>query len=343
MYICYIMPVNRNALLRYKVLDNCFSNRGRQYTLDDLVTECSRVLIEAYPNSKGISRRQVQADIQFMESGEGWSIDLERIKSGRRMYLRYADPSFSINKSPLSAHDRSQLRDALNIISRFEGMPQFDWIREVLDKTGQHIQADQRESQPIISFDHNPFLSGFDYIRQLYQAIYNRQVLKITYQPYNVAEPMELIFHPYYLKQYNNRWFVLGLNTANNRPDWNLALDRIKHLEPTNEPYQPNHKIHWDDYFHDTIGVTKPDDRQPEDIVLLFEGITSHYILSKPLHGSQKAMWVGDALEVRLKVIPNYELEWILMSYADSVTVKKPEHLAARLKERLERAVRNTK
>ena len=31
------MPANKNALIRYKTIDNCLRNRYRRWTLDDLV------------------------------------------------------------------------------------------------------------------------------------------------------------------------------------------------------------------------------------------------------------------------------------------------------------------
>ena len=40
------MPVNRNALIRYKTIDNCLRNRYRQWTLEDLIEACSEALYE---------------------------------------------------------------------------------------------------------------------------------------------------------------------------------------------------------------------------------------------------------------------------------------------------------
>ena len=78
------MATNKNALIRYKVLDNCFRNPGRRYFIEDLITECERVLLELDPESNGISRRQIFEDISFMESKEGWSIDLSKNRIGKK-------------------------------------------------------------------------------------------------------------------------------------------------------------------------------------------------------------------------------------------------------------------
>jgi hypothetical protein len=74
------------------------------------------------PESNGISRRQIFEDIAFMESKEGWSIDLEKHRDGKRVYYRYADNSFSINNMPLNEMEVNQLRAAMDILSQFKGI-----------------------------------------------------------------------------------------------------------------------------------------------------------------------------------------------------------------------------
>ena len=93
------MATNKNALIRYKVLDNCFRNTGRRYFIDDLISECNKVLTEIDLSFNGISRRQIFDDISFMESAEGWSIELMKYRDGKKVFYRYLDPAFSINKA----------------------------------------------------------------------------------------------------------------------------------------------------------------------------------------------------------------------------------------------------
>jgi len=80
------MATNKNASIRYRVLDNCFRNVGRKYFINDLISECENVLLDIDPHSNGISKRQIYDDIAFMESAEGWSIELERHNDGKKVY-----------------------------------------------------------------------------------------------------------------------------------------------------------------------------------------------------------------------------------------------------------------
>ena len=321
------MSVNKNALIRYKVLDSCFRNHAKKYFIEDLIDECSNVLAELNPSTNGISRRQIFQDIQFMESTEGWSIELEKSRAGKRIYYRYVDPKFSINNMPLNELEISHLKSAIDILSQFKGMPQFEWMNETLPKL-QHRSTKDLNEKIIIEFDSNQYLKGIENLGELYNAILYKKVLLINYMPFEATEAFDIIIHPYYLKQYNNRWFLYGYNPAKDKFDWNLALDRIKNISELNEKYQINDTIDWQDYFEDIVGVTKPENAKVESVVLLFKGKTGHYIESKPIHGSQKLKRIDSgSVEVSLNVVINYELERLILSYADSVEVLKPKSL----------------
>jgi predicted DNA-binding transcriptional regulator YafY len=332
------MSSNKNALIRYKILDKCFRNPGKKYFIKDLIGEVESVLLELDQDSDGISRRQIFDDIAFMESKEGWNIDLERQRDGKKVYYRYSTTDFSINDMPLNEVEISQLQSAVDTLSQFKGMPQFDWIHELIPKLKQGISS--KEVAPtIIEFDSNKYLKGIEHLGSLHNAIFYNKVLDITYKPYENDTPYHVVIHPYFLKQYNNRWFLFGYHPEKERYDWNLAIDRIVEIQESKSKYHKNKQIDWQEYFDDIIGVTNPDSRIVEQIVLHFYGKTAKYMETKPLHGSQKSKWVeSNTLEVKLSLKINYELERLILSYADSVKIIKPLGLIKVIKDRLQKA-----
>ncbi|MFT3681243.1 MAG: WYL domain-containing protein [Ferruginibacter sp.] len=337
------MATNKNALVRYKLLDNCFRNPGKRYFIDDLIEECEKVLLEIDPDSNGISRRQILDDIAFMESTDGWNIELARHREGRKVFYRYADPGFSINNMPLNEVEINQLQSATEILSQFKGMPQFEWVNELVPKLKQGM-AVKEAAETIIEFDNNQYLKGIEHLGVLHNAIFYKKVLSILYQPFENDEPFEVVIHPYFLKQYNNRWFLFGYNSEKEKLDWNLAIDRIVSIKEIKGKYRKNTVIDWQEYFEDIIGVTKPVNAEIESVVLHFSGKTGNYMETKPLHGSQKSKWLnGHTLEVTLQLILNYELERLILSYADSVSVMQPLSLAKAIKNRLEEALKQYK
>ncbi|MBS1584925.1 MAG: WYL domain-containing protein [Bacteroidetes bacterium] len=262
-----------------------------------------------------------------MKDSKGYSIDLdEEFKDGRTRYYRYSDPDFSINNMPLNEIEVDNLKSAIELLSQFKGMPQFEWMNETISKLQQNIKpAKQKE---IMSFDANQYLKGIEWLGELYNSIQYKKVLTITYQDFNAPDPYELEFHPYYLKQYNNRWFVFGYNPAKDIPTWNLALDRIKDIKQVKGKYRPD-QTNWDEYFDDIIGVTIPENKKVEKVELSIASNTAKYILSKPLHHSQTQikMLDSDQVHIVLKVMVNRELINTILSFGDNITVLKPAGL----------------
>lgn len=331
------MAINKNALLRYQVLDRCFRNPGRMYFIEDLLNECNNALIELDPHSNGIQKRQLFDDIRFMESEAGWSIPLERFRHGRKVFYRYEDLSFSINNQPLNDAEAEQIKSALQIISRFSGTPQFEWVNEMIPKLESKFGLIKRKHE-IISFENNIDLKGIDFLTPLFNAIINERVLNVKYKDFRSLEPYEIIFHPYYLKQYNNRWFVFGLNAENQIPNWNLALDRIESLSETDLKYKLS-EIEWEDYFYDIVGVTRPNEGEIDNIVLKFSPEVAPYVITKPIHPSQKHKSDSKGLEVNIKVIPNFELERLILSFGEQVQVISPKKLKDRITQRLKSTI----
>lgn len=109
------MPANKNALIRYKTIDNCLRNKYRRWTLDDLVEACSDALYDMEGISRGVSSRTVQKDLQVMRSDKlGYNAPIEVYD---RSYYRYADPDYSITEMPLTTGDLRLLRHAIALLS----------------------------------------------------------------------------------------------------------------------------------------------------------------------------------------------------------------------------------
>ena len=176
------MSTNKHAQIRYNTLDKCFRNPGRNYTLDDLLEACNNAITDFDPAAEGIKRRQLFDDIRFMQSDQGWGIELdEELKFGKKRVYRYLNPGYSISQQPLSESDANHLKAALATLSRFKGTPQFDWIEELSLRLEDTFKLSNVKSN-IISFEENPYLQGKEHITQLYNAIHYQKVLKITYQ-----------------------------------------------------------------------------------------------------------------------------------------------------------------
>lgn len=326
------MPINKHALIRYRTLDKCFSNFARRYYIEDLIQACNDALYQhtgkdkyADPLNPGISRRQILVDIDFMESDAGWGALIDRVKDGRRVYYRYEDPKYTINNQPITDEEMVKLRETMLMLSRFKGLPQFEWMESLLTNLEDKFHL-QGASESVISMDGNAYATGIEHLSALFNAIINKTPLLIDYVTFDGTRYYWEI-HPYHIKQYNNRWFLIGLNNDEYRNLTTLALDRIVSYRQATTSYIKNSNIEdFDDYFEDIVGVSFPPDRKIEKVLLKFSLGRFPYIVSKPIHGSQKIVSTQDGL-IALDIIPNRELESIILSFGDDVEVVEPVSL----------------
>ncbi len=193
--------------------------------MENLIEECNKSLYDYTGSVEGIKKRQIFDDINYMESPQGWNVPLERCRDGHRVFYRYSDKSFSINSQPLNLTEENQLKEALLTLSRFKGMPQFEWVDEIIARLDSGLGL-THNSKKIIQFDQNDFLKGLEFITPIYNAILYNRVLSIDYKSFKMEETQTFLFHPYFLKQFNNRWYLFGRNDKSGFI-LNLALDRM--------------------------------------------------------------------------------------------------------------------
>lgn len=246
------MPLNKNATIRYQALDKCFSDFRHRYYIDDLIDACAEALIE-YTGHDSVSRRTVFEDITFMESEQGWSIPLERHKDGKKVYYRYKYKDFSINNQELTADEISQLKTTILTISRYRGLPSTEWLEDVISNLEYRFGL-KSHSDNVLSFEQNVGLKGIEHLSTLIDAASNKQTLSIRYKNFEGKEELWTIY-PYYLKQYNNRWFLFGWNEKYDSLS-NMALDRIEEIKLTDYPFRENKDIDFNTYFDDIVGVS---------------------------------------------------------------------------------------
>ena len=331
------MAITKKPLIRYKILDACFRNSFKNYSKEFLLEKVNKELFEiAGDESHCIKLRQLQDDIAFMRSPEGWGIELAELFDGKKRIYRYEDTNFSINNAPLNDVEMDEFQSAIQVLAQFEGMPQFEGIQEIIAKLKYDLKG-KTETKPFIGFDSNQDLKGIEHFSFLYNAVQNKIPLQIIYKDFKSEEPYTYVLHPYYLKQYNNRWFLFGLHQGSDKPDWNVAIDRIVLVQSSDAKFIPNTDIDWQEYFSDMIGVSKPIDEKIGEVVLHFNQLTGKYMENKSIHETQRHKWIDEnTFEVRIKVYLNYELERLILSYGESVKVIHPSYLIEKIRERIE-------
>ena len=333
------MPVNRNVLIRYRTIDNCLQNRSRKWTLDDLIEACSEALYEFEGIDKGVSRRSVQADIEIMRSDKlGYEAPIVVVD---RKYYTYADKNYSITNIPLSHQDMRVLGEVSGLLKQFKGFSHFTDLTEMVSKLEDRIYVQKTQSIPVVDFEKNENLKGLEFIEGIRKAIVSKTALCVTYQSFKARQPSTFCFSAYLLKEYRNRWFVLGQSHQRHAPLLTLALDRFQSLtEDGTEMYCENSTIDLATYYSDTIGVTKSPGQPDFEIVFRMKHEDAPYLITKPLHATQKIVSEdADGKIFSIRVVLNFELEREILGFGSRIQILGPRILRKRIVDQLREAL----
>ena len=130
--------------------------------------------------------------------------------------------------------------------------------------------------------------------------------------------------HPYHLRQFRNRWFLLCMTDGKNYIS-NYPLDRIESISPVSIPYLKTN-IDFDEWFDDVVGVTVRNTPLVE-VLIKVNNDRYGYIKTKPLHPSQTERWkqAEDGYTyITIKVKVNSELISLLASFGADIEVVSP-------------------
>lgn len=324
------MPVNKNAKARYDCLERCFRDTKRRYFIKDLIKECGEAVKKAGCADTTVSRSQVYADIKFLMN-EYPGMILKGKDHGQVYY--YCNDKAATR--PMSLEETKYLSDTIQTLDRFRGLPQF----KALDDAAKHFNEFALGWKPgVVGFESNEDLWGIDNFDGLFTAIVHRQVLRIMYAS-GFGKPEERIFHPYYLKQFNCRWFLIGHEQKAGAVRL-FALDRIESYSVASDIEYIPYTGDIEDYFNDVVGVTVMENVPVQEIEFeVYDKKTFDYLRTKPFHHSLfiEKEYVSPEEPARIKVTvrPNLELEAVLLRYADNIRILSPESFRERFLQRV--------
>lgn len=330
------MPKVKDFYHRIEIIDECFRQRGKKWSIEVLLKCVNQKLEDRFEES--ISKRTLQYAIAYLIDEKGAPI--EKTKDGANVLYYYGDPNYSIKNLPLTDEEVVLLKDAVEVIKQIGSTSIAQDAVSIIGKLENTIAQNPIADRTIIQFERQTVANGLEHMDNLFNAVKEKTVLKITYQPFG-REAYEQIVHPYLLKEYRNRWFLIGRDDKYNTI-CNLALDRIRNVKPLGTKFKENDLFDSNTYFNNLIGVTFPAGEEISDIVLKVAPNQVPYIKTKPIHFTQETEDLEDGwLLVRLALINNYELRSALLSYGADIEVLEPEALRNQMKDAVQKASKN--
>ncbi len=331
------MAKNKGYSIREVIIDRCLSGL-RAMTINEILDKVNEelgYLLESPIKDRGTIWR----DLKNIEAK--WHIIIEEIKIGRKTYYKYSDPKFSIYKAPLSLDEMQKLNQTLDLLKDFTGLPYFDWIDVVNARISDTIYTNIK-SQPIVSFERNPaHAQSMKHFAKLFDIIISKNAIDLTYKKFNSEHETTRTIHPYHLKEYEGRWYLVCSVDTHLDSLSCYGLDRIINYSLSEKSFHPNTKFNILEYFDSMVGLTINNNTELEEVLIWVANNEYPYIQTKPIHKSQE--YVEDKSGgkiIRLKLYLNYELEMRILSYGEKVKVLAPKDFYDRIKSRIDMLTR---
>lgn len=323
------MSRNKQAMVRMRIINECLTGgkfRSRQQILDKIREADIHVSSRCFDN-----------DIYLMRNCEQLKYFAPIAYCKIQNAYHYTDPFYSIDKIPLNEKDIEALTIAATTLAQYKYLPLMQEFEVVIDKVIRAVdrvkETDHENLLDFIYFEKTPVASGLEYLDSLIEAIKNKRVINLIYKKFGQFNTTQRHVHPYFLKEYRNRWYLVALDDKSQRIKI-FALDRIVRIDDSRIDFQEKLNLDKKDFFENGVGISMMD-MPIEKVVLSFSEIQADYVKTQAIHVSQKILQdeIGKDLVVEYNLVINYEFTSIILGYGADVKVIQPQSLAHKIQE----------
>ena len=318
------MPQNQEAHRRYKIIDACITNKYKKYpSMDELIQKCEDILDHKFNVST------IQKDIEIMKRKDdsGFSAPIKFSRKYNGYY--YSNPDYKLYSAPLNDSDIEALKAAMDFLSGFGGARVSNNFNHAVEKiltTFKEHFPDGNPGRKIIQTDAPTDGKAFEHFDFFFGAAKNKIAASFVHYSYNKQTFSSVILHPVLLKEFQNYWYVLGYS-ENHRGLRIFGLDRVYDPILLNKKFIDTNPTIRDEYFKNVYGVFPYSNRKKQKIIFRVKPMLGNYLLTHPLHPSQKVLHYGDFgyLDLSLDLIPSIELTNYFLEFSTQLKVLKPE------------------
>jgi predicted DNA-binding transcriptional regulator YafY len=282
-----------------------------------------------------ISTSMFSKDIGQMKSTYNAPINFHRLNKG----YYYTEPDFSIREFPLTHEEIDALDYSTALLHQMKGTKIFQHFENAINKVieGYRISSILGKSETqILQVEEPVHQENSNRLEVILKAIVSKQLLRISYKGFGKEEKVHRV-SPYLLKEYRNRWYVIGYSDRVDKV-LVLALDRIQQLSNDDGKFVSETDFVADDFFKYSFGITQVHEAIPEKIMISFTPKQANYIMSQPLHHSQRKIKEDEnEMVIELRVYITAELKMSILSFGSEAVVLEPESLRNEIKETIEK------
>ncbi len=324
------MPAIKNALLRYRVIDRSIRNDYKPFpSKENLRQACEEELFGSSDGSN-ICHSTIEKDIFAMRMEHDAPIKYSKAERG---YF-YTDKNFSMDDIPLTDSDISAIKAATTILNQFKNTQLFGQFQYAIDKILDRVEVSankQNYNDDFVHFESQPTVGGNEFLSPILKAIKDKKSIQFNYKSFKSVQGSVRRVQPYLLKEYRNRWYLIGKSELKDKI-LTFALDRMQNLICLETSFQLDNSFSADVFFRHSIGITSYDGK-PENIIIETRPVLSKYLISQPLHHTQKLIGEKNGIHTfSFDLLLSYELKMLLLGFGNDLKVVSPKTLSSDIK-----------
>ena len=324
------MPVIKNALLRYRIIDRAIRNEYIPFPSKKELRQLCEDEIFGSSDGTHICDSTIEKDLFAMRMEH----DAPIVYSKKDRGYFYSEKNFSMDDVPLTEKDVNAIKAASTILHQFKNTSLFSQyefaIQKILDRAISSSKSITQEEQ-VIQFETLPTVRGNENLEIFLEAIKNKKTVQFNYFNYSKEEKTVRRVHPYLLKEYRNRWYLTGKSELKNKVI-TFGLDRIYDPIVLEQKFTVDSLFSPDNYFKHSLGITVFNEL-PNDIIIETKPILSKYLESQPIHHSQEIKEIkanGNHI-FSFHLLITYELKMLLLGFGKDCKIISPNLLKSQI------------
>ena len=335
------MPSNKYALIRYRIIDQMI--RKRHYpTKEDLRAACEDALYGSSDNLR-ISGSTIDKDIYALRNEQEFGYAPIEFHPQYRGYF-YSDSNYRFTDA-LSSEEIDLIKISASVLHHFKGSDLLKELESTIERISSKVRLSRKEQEKIdkfIQFETAPVVIGTQFLDPILNAIRNQNKISFSYKKFTGDAVRKHTLRPYLLKEYRNRWYLIGVYSMN-QDVLVFALDRITKVDILEDKFERIKNFKPEEVFNHTIGITI-NTGKPFHVKLAVSPWEGNYIKTQPLHHSQKIISENEKqMVVSIKVSDSFELTSTILALGSGVIVLEPPFLRERIVENLRASLKNYK
>lgn len=204
------------------------------------------------------------------------------------------------------------------------------WLLESLSLN--NILNETKDMRERILFEDIP--SSKRWLTVLVNAMRDGNAVEMTYKSFWRGEETTFIAHPWCLKLFKQRWYVLARSEDYKEPRVYSLDERMVDIVSTKKALKVPSKFNAREFFSNYFGIFIGQDYKPEKIILKVEAYQVNYFNSLPLHPSQRLIKSNDKYSIyEYWLAPTLDFRQEVLRHGPTVEVLEPETFREEVKD----------